>query len=85
MRIHVRIFETGGNDHGGLHDYETEILPQVGDIISLEGGGYPTSYYSVVRRHIRIDTTVTKGEAVFFVGLEVTSEGSSTTLTRLFR
>lgn len=83
--MHVRIFEKGASDHGGLHDFNTEVVPQVGDVISLEGGGHPSNWYKVVSRMVRVDTTVDSEEAVFYVGLEVAELDSSTTLTRLFR
>ncbi len=52
--MRVRLFEAVGPDYKGLTDIESEHLPAVGDLLSVEYGDAVYRIYRVIGRTLRV-------------------------------
>lgn len=65
--MRIRLFDNNLADHGGIADLESDVVPQVGDFLSLNGTGY-----RVVERLFQIDEV--QNSEFTYVGLAVKEE-----------
>lgn len=80
--MHIRVFESGSMEP--LHEFESELVPEVGDILALDLNLAHRQFCQVVSRMLRVDLTAKPGdEAVYYLTLEVKDPDGSSWLPRV--
>ena len=79
--MRIRVFDADDLNHGGLHDLETEVIPSVGDIISMEYGDGSRQAYEVTSRVLRVKGDDAMGD-IFFVAVAARKVDDRTGLLR---
>lgn len=82
--MRIRVFDADDFDHGGLHDFDADHIPNVGDLLSLEYGTGNVTHMQVTSRMFRISEGRGAGE-VFYVALAARKVPSDQGLARYCR
>ncbi len=79
--MYIRVIEGGSREP--LQEFESELVPQVGDILVLELDQAHRQFCQVRSRMFRVDLTAKPGEeAVYYLSLEVGEPDGKSWLTR---